>query len=414
MKVSILVFLSLSVLVLFLINDSAIIGASYRLAKGEAYLAYPDIISGVQDNVQLAVNNLISPMVLITSLLEQSNIQFKNCNLPLSSNNFYSVFDYTPLIDVLNSLVLQNNTMVQSLGIISANGAGTSNLNATDKVSCEMALNTFNLPCSGYIYACTTGDGGFDGFCAYPNYTVDMSKPIYTGLDYGLTATEAQLFENKGSAVFLPIFNLLGEFSLTYEKSHWCPGDITVYGTSFAEKNLNELNSYLSSLTIGKTGIAYIIEKDTGLLVATTSSNVPLVSNNSRIFSNQSINDLIKSSSRFLQNKGDFSSFTSESYFDPRYDDTNGLLIDIRPCEYPLAQANLNWLSVVVIPESDYTGWTVSNAKWSILVGFFVWLILSIIFLIFIYFTLVKPLKHPNHPTFIAEIQRSRDLLTVR
>src|SRR6516164_2227603 len=137
MKVSILVFLSLSVLVLFLINDSAIIGASYRLAKGEAYLAYPDIISGVQDNVQLAVNNLISPMVLITSLLEQSNIQFKNCNLPLSSNNFYSVFDYTPLIDVLNSLVLQNNTMVQSLGIISANGAGTSNLNATDKVSCE-------------------------------------------------------------------------------------------------------------------------------------------------------------------------------------------------------------------------------------------------------------------------------------
>lgn len=409
-RIKALIFVGLLVTLIFFINAASIIGASYSLDKGSAYLAYPDIIEENQNNVQFAVNNLFSPMIL-ASLMVAQNSQFQDCNLPLTATEYYAAFNYVPLISLQNALLDQNNTVMQSVGIISVQNAGTNKANFTNKISCEMALNTFGLNCTDYIYSCTNGTG-FVGFCGYSDYTVDENQLEYTGENNGLVEAEIELFTNKNlQAIFLPIFNLVGQFSLTYERSHWCSGGTTAYASSFSEKNLQELNSYLGSLTIGKTGVAYIIEKDTGLLIS-TSANVALVnSSGDRITANLANNRLIKQSADFLLDQAPFSSYTSESYFDPRYSNTGGLLIDIRPCEYPLAQASLGWLSIVAIPQSDYSSWVDTNAKWSILVGVLVSLVCLIILLSILYCVLIRPAKNPAVSTFIWEIQRGRDQL---
>jgi hypothetical protein len=409
-----LIFLGLLIALIFCISGAAIIGAIYSLDKGSAYLAYPDIIQENQNNVQFAVNNLISPMVFTSLLVAQTNLQYQYCDLPLTAPEFYSSFDYSPLISLQNALLDQNNTVMQSIGIISVQNAGTSSANFINKISCEISLNTFGLNCSDYIYACTNGTG-FVGFCAYSDYTVDLNQLEYTGQDTGLVPTEIQLFNSKTyQAVFLPIFNLLGEFSLTYERAHRCFGNSMVYATSFAEKNLNELNGYLSTLTIGKTGVAYIVETNTGLLVS-TSVNIPLVDvNNSRITPNQAQNKYIKQAADFLSTQGHLISFNSEAYFDPRHSNTGGLFIDVQPYEYPLSQANLGWLSVVAIPESDYSSHVSTNAKWIALVWALVSLVCEIILLVVLYCSLVIPAEDPSVPTFIWEIQKGRDKLLNR
>jgi len=382
-----------------------VIASTYTLNKGSAYISYPTILSGVQNNVQAAVNNLLSAMITTTLAIEQTNQQLQNCTLPLYSSNFYGVFNYAPLISLLNALNFQNNTFMQSIGIIAVNGSGTANPNFSDKISCEIAINDFGLNCTDYIYACTANNLGFDGFCAYSGGSVDLSNIVYTGHDNGLVPAEITLFTNNNlKAIFLPIFNLLGELSLTYERSYWCNGDKTAYASTFAEKSLTELNNYLSTLSIGRTGIAYVIEQDTGLLIS-TSINQPLANaSDVRISASNAENWLIHTSANYLLKYGNFDTFTIESYFD-----TGSLSINVQPVQYAPAQTSVNWLSIVVIPNSDYDGWVTRNVGWSVLVvALCAIVIVILVFLLFHYF-ITQPLQNRNRSTNIIEIRKLRE-----
>jgi hypothetical protein len=391
----------------FIILGTAIIAAAYNLNKGKAYLAYPVITTGVQDNVQAAIANVISPMVAATLAVMQTNQELLFCSMPLYSKDFYSVFNYSPLIGLMNSYGYQNNTAMQSIGIIAVNGSGSATPQFGNKISCEIAINDFNLNCSDYIYACTDDTYNFEGFCAYPDNTVDLSTIVYSEPDTGLVAAEIELFTNNNiRAIFLPIFNLLGQFSLTYERSYWCSGDKTAYASTLAEKSLTELNDYLSTLTIGKTGVAYIVEQATGLLISTSLPTQALInSTGARLAAVDADNFLIKKSANYLVSKAtSYTAYTSVAYVDE-----GNILIDIQPVEYAPAEATLGWLSIVAIPKSDYDGWVSRNAGWSILVAVIcIILILSIVIALF-QCVVVKPLENKNYKTSIIEIDRYRE-----
>lgn len=411
-KLPILCFDGCRSFLIFLIFGIVVIAVSYNLSKGKAYLAYPVIINENQNNVQGAINLLFSPMISTALLVEESNIQMKYCNLPLDSEQFYSDFNYRSLISIMNSQIKQNNTIMQSIGIISVDNAGSSTPDFSNKISCELALDTFGLGCSDYVYACSDNSSVFPGFCAFRNGTANLNTTVYVGQDSGLTSAEISLFSNKNiKAIFLPIFNLLGKFSLTYERSHWCDGDSTAYAVSLAQKNLDQLDDYLSTLSIGRTGVAYIIERDTGLLVSTSTVEQLINSTGGRVLATDAINNYIWRSADFLTQRAPFYSYTSNEYFDPRYDDTHGLLIDIRPCEYTPAEANLNWLSIVAIPESDYAGWIYKNRNWSIGAAVITGMCCLIFSLFTTYCFIARPIKDPKKYTWIAEIQTGRDAL---
>lgn len=399
-------------LILFVLG-AAVIGAGQNLEKGKAYLAYPSVIESAQNNVKFAADNLLTSLVSMTTAIEQTNSQLEYCSLPLDSTDYYANFYYLPLIQLMNSFAVQNSTAMQSIGIISVDEAGTPQADFSNKVSCEIALDTFNLGCPEYVYACTDNSTNFLGFCASANGAVDLTKTVYDQPDTGLTPQEISFFNNPNAkGIFLPIFNLLGQFSLTYERSHWCPGGTSAYAVTIAQKNLNQLTSYLSTLTIGLTGVAYLIEKETGYLIATSVDGEPLVnSQNARIVASNATNGLIRKSARFLTKDGNFDQYNAEAYFDPRYDQTDGLLIDIRPYEFAEAEATLNWLTVVAVPESDYAGWTSGRVRWSILIGFMFGLALLLVAMLLDYYLVHRSLVNSNVPAHIAEIQKQRETL---
>lgn len=413
-KISILVFLGVLVSIVFIVNDSSVIGANQHLSKGKAYLAYPDIINGVQNTVQLGCDGFMSPIVSMAIAIGQSNMQLKTFNLPLDSADYIRDFDYSSVINLMNAYGEQEETMMQGVGVISVEEAGTPEANFSNKISAEIARDTFNVGCVDYVYAATDISTDFYGYCAFKNDSVDFNHTVYSSVDYGLTVSEISLFTNSQlKAAFLPVFILLGQPSFSYERSHWNGGS-SAYAITFAQKNLYQITNMLTKLTIGRTGVTYILEKSTGFLIATSSAESVVNSIGARVLAVDAQTRLIRESAQYLVSRAPFSSYTTNSYFDPRFDKTNGLLIDIRPYEYAPSDANLDWAIVVTIPASDYTAWVSGNTHMSIVVAVVVGLVLLLILLGLVYFVIARPIVNSNIPTRISEIQKGRDNLLSR
>ena len=106
------------------------------------------------------------------------------------------------------------------------------------------------------------------------------------GSDYGLDAIESTLLFNKptGSALFSQIATVYpgSPYTLTLLSSFSCGGSATPYALSFAEQSLNQLTTALKALvvnatsrtpttidaTAGAAGTAFLVERQTGLMVA--------------------------------------------------------------------------------------------------------------------------------------------------
>lgn len=384
----------------FAVLSASVISISYALSEKKAYIAYPVILKGVQSSVLQAVATVISPMVLVADSVAKTASQLQSCSLPI--NEYTPFYTSSLLAQILDASSGESNSAMQSVGILTAQGAGTSSIVTSDKVSWEFALDTFGLGCSPlYLYCYTDNSNRFYCYCADSNGTI-TTKLVYNATDDGLTPQEATLFSSNSPAMFTPVFYLVGEFSLTYEKAFRCdPSQPSAYATTFAEKNLGQLSAYMKSLVVGETGLAYIIESSTGFLISTSSSDNVVDSSNNRISALNSSNSLIASSAQFLLSKGSFASFTSLVTYDP----TSGLLISAQPAEYGPAQAALGWVSVVVIPQSDYTAWVQENAGWSILAAVIISVFLLVVLEILAYFFIVVPLKRRSATALLSEVR---------
>ena len=140
------------------------------------------------------------------------------------------------------------------------------------KYSWQLALG---FGCTDYIYAyadATTPYPVFLGHCVdKATGTVAWTDSAYVGNDWGLNVQEAQLVDGLLAYTFLPVFNLLNQFTLTYE--------LGMNGTAyFAELNLQTFSSYVAN---NVTGNVYIYETANGALIAATVA--PVVVNGTRV-----------------------------------------------------------------------------------------------------------------------------------
>lgn len=128
----------------------------------------------------------------------------------------------------------------------------------TGKYSWQLALG---FGCPRYIYAyadATTPYPTFLGHCTLGE-AVNWTDSAYVGSDWGLKPEEIKLTSGTLPYTFLPIFNLLDQFTLTYETA--------LNGTvSFAELNLATFSSYVAN---NVTANVYVYE--------TTGSGGPLI-----------------------------------------------------------------------------------------------------------------------------------------
>ena len=156
-----------------------------------------------------------------------------------------------------------------------------------------------------------------------------------------------------------------------------------IVGSGFS---LNKIGNFLTSLKIGKTGQAFIIDR-AGLLIATSSGEKPfhqgLLAPLEQIHNNMSPNYIknVDISQRRL-NALDSSNVVTQKiatylkkYFQDFYNiaQTQQLGIDIDAHSYfvqisPLQNEKyLDWLTIVVIPKSDFTVEIQANTRWTIL-----------------------------------------------
>ena len=141
------------------------------------------------------------------------------------------------------------------------------------KVSWQVAAG---YGCPDYMYARAEPAAypNFTGTCAYPlNGSLFAGPPAYTGLDWGLKpAEDALLKQPPGAFVFLPVFPLLGYYTLTYEATVGCD-NATSYAAVFAEQSLAKLDRALESLAGNASLMVLIIERTTGYLVSASVPN---------------------------------------------------------------------------------------------------------------------------------------------
>lgn len=145
---------------------------------------------------------------------------------------------------------------------------------AEAKVSWQIASG-FGCPTYMYAFSDNSINPAFYGYCGVADGSVDFSTRTYTGSDWGLKPQEQGLLA-FGEPLFLPIFDLFGAFTLTFEQRIFDETNQPV--ATFAELDLTRLSNHISTnidLLNGKA-LAYIYESATGALIAYNAVNATL------------------------------------------------------------------------------------------------------------------------------------------
>ena len=163
-------------------------------------------------------------------------------------------------------------------------------------------------------------------------------KPSWTSI---YTFTEEQL--TLGISFVRPIYDKEGQ----------------VKGVLGADYALLQTQQFLQDLRILKSGQAFILE-DNGNLVATSTQENPFQKNLDRMKGEDYPNPVIKTTSEYLQNhlKGDYKIKTPQR-LNFQWN-TNKQQVRVVPFSDGMG---LNWLVVVVIPESDFMGEIDANRR---------------------------------------------------
>lgn len=156
--------------------------------------------------------------------------------------------------------------------------------------------------------------------------------------------------------------------------------------------SLKELSNFLSTLKIGQSGIAFIVERSGSLIATSSSKNYPLEAHNQKIPFVKSQDALIQATVQHLkQHVHYFNDFDTEhqghfSFHGQRHFLQLTLFKD---------HFGLEWFIVVVIPETDFTEHLKASLYFTLFFSFVV-LILAISFMMFISHWLVQPILSLN------------------
>ena len=140
-------------------------------------------------------------------------------------------------------------------------------------------------------------------------------------------------------------------------------------GVMAIDLTLNDISQFLSTLKISDSGRVFIIEKS-GEIVATSTNNSVVVSTkigNERLHSADSQDELIRSTTQFLQTKfNNFQNIETQEQLIFKFNHDRYFVQITDVDSYP----GLDWLMVTVIPESDFIQYKRSNTYTTVLLSF--------------------------------------------
>ncbi|MBD2293689.1 PAS domain S-box protein [Anabaena sphaerica FACHB-251] len=177
-----------------------------------------------------------------------------------------------------------------------------------------------------------------------------------------------------GKPVQIPIFQLADNSDLSLNSSHpiYEPKTGKLLGVFSAASDLSLLRKFMLGLQIGKTGRVFVIERN-GLLIGTSTNQLPYTKKkyNGKIQLEQikaidSEDILIQATSRYLLNKlGGFEGIKKTLQLDFLIgNNRERQFVQVVPYQDDLG---LDWLVVVVVPESDFTAAIKANNNQTIL-----------------------------------------------
>jgi signal transduction histidine kinase len=251
----------------------------------------------------------------------------------------------------------------------------------------------------------------------YKSYYSYQKKIIYSTLRNNYYATKTPWYLKaikEKKTVWTDIYaRLAGEYNKDWLIAVTAPlfaeNNREINGVASVPLNLSYIGEFLSTLKIGKTGQAFIIEK-TGNLVATSTKELPLIINKNkmeRLPATQSINKITQAAAKYIQLKSNnFTNFTDFPNQEFKFNHQK-YFVSLR--EYK-DEKGLNWLTVIVIPEADFMAEIQANTYTTIILCILA-LIMSIIIGILTTNFLSKPiLELQNAAKKIAEGDWSKSI----
>lgn len=221
----------------------------------------------------------------------------------------------------------------------------------TEKLSWQIANYPTLCPYRVYCFSDLSVYPLFVCHCVLANGTVDYSSRPYNGTDYGFKPDEEAILDGRMNETFLPIFDLVGTFTLTHEL-----GILGHEAIAFAEMSLGLFTAFVESLDILEgLGVAYVAESATGAMLASTDPRAVFGPAGARLFAFNSSDPGVSSTfwsavSSFAQRLPNGSIALSGSA-------SGSLTVDEaasgwRLSAYRYVDQGLDWVVVVAVPSS--------------------------------------------------------------
>lgn len=177
---------------------------------------------------------------------------------------------------------------------------------------------------------------------------------------------------------------------------------------------LSHLSNFMQDLEISENGIAFVIEPN-GELIATSSSDTPVQMqgegiNPSRIKARESQTKIIADTADFLREQyGDYYNISNTQQFDFTIDN-NHQFVQVTPLTEIYG---LNWVIVVVVPESDFIG-PVERNNLITAIAIIAALLITIIFNILLARRINKPVAQLSHFTHLIGNERWEGIKSIQ
>jgi hypothetical protein len=280
-------------------------------------------------------------------------------------NNSQFVANYVPLNSRPEELLQYFRQFDESGGYrYTSMGYLRSGTGPNSKLSWQIAKYYTACPYLGYFYSDNLTNPAFYGYCANTS-AVNFGNRTYSGFDWGLKPQEAQLLQGSLGLTYLPIFNLLGSFTLTCEVAR-------LPFVAFAELDLNTLTTYFSSniLILNGLGNSYVVESSTGLMIASTVAGT-VVSGGERLFAFNSSSPIVRETYNNTQPNSKW-------------------LIS----NFQTTRTGLDWITYVVVLKSDVYG----NLYYSVMVAGLICMSVALVMigltLLGTFCWITKPIRH--------------------
>ncbi|GAB4581292.1 MAG: hypothetical protein Fur0022_40390 [Anaerolineales bacterium] len=248
----------------------------------------------------------------------------------------------------------------------------------------------------GYFMGIDTQFGGLGGEPVYKIRSAETEpfRVTYNLSEDGLPTEEVASSEydprerpwyqaalEKGEMTWSPIygfsaFPVLGISPVAPVKDRQTGEIIGVLGIDLT---LGELSEFLHNLQVSENGAAFIFERTTGTMVATSLEEPPFETDElgrpSTISITESPSPLIRLIAEYLLSEyGNFEAMDGRQFKEYETDDER-YFIQITPLT---DEHGLDWLSVVVIPASDFMQAVYNNLRNTFILGFFVMVLATI------------------------------------